>query len=34
MTTPERTERRSGVIENSGGTPFAVGTLFEGRSVP
>jgi hypothetical protein len=34
MITPERAARRSGVIRNSGGTPIAAGTLFEGRSVP
>jgi hypothetical protein len=34
MITPEPAARRSGVIRNSGGTPFVVGTLFEGRSVP
>jgi hypothetical protein len=34
MITPERATRRSGVIKNSGGTSFAVGTLFVGRNVP
>ncbi|TQL99875.1 hypothetical protein FB559_5576 [Actinoallomurus bryophytorum] len=34
MITSERAAHRSDVIKNRGGTPFAVGTLFEGRSVP